>query len=145
MCMYSIVLVFTVQGTVDVSHPRGDTKRRSACQIRSSYARHDVLQLAHRSTTTVRRVLAVHAIAGAAKLLLYITAVFRIARVVIHGCKRAAGERNKEPGVLFVLEDLAPEAPCGVRLPPGPSHKGCSCPAWKGRAGAGGLLLVLSS
>lgn len=83
---------------VDVSHPRGDTKRRSACQIRSSYARHDVLQLAHRSTTTVRRVSAGHAIAGAAKLLLYITAVFRIARVVIHGCKRAAGERDKEPG-----------------------------------------------
>ena len=128
---------------VDVSHPRGDTKRRSACQIRSSYARHDVLQLAHRSTTTVRRVSAGHAIAGAAKLLLYITAVFRIARVVIHGCKRAAGERNREPGGrAFRSRRLGAggslrRVPCSSMM-----LKGCSCPACKGRAGAGGLLVA---
>ena len=86
-----------------------DKKSRAQEEARQSSARRvrldqvktvsDVLTTLQRSTTTARRVSSVHRGTGAVDVVVHRSSL-RVARIVIHGCKRAAGERKTEARVF---------------------------------------------
>ena len=139
-----------------MSHPRGELQLRSACQIRSSYGRHDVLpagtQINHNREAGFSR--ARNGRRGEVVFVIHIAAVsgLLVSSFTAANAQLVKGTRSQRAGVLLVLEGLASggslrRAPSsraqGLLL----SHKGCSCPAppafQKGRAGTGDLPKVL--